>query len=462
MNDKNSLLRHIPQVEKILQATELEGHLSRIGRAITTRIVRDELDRFREKTIRGESPSLDELLPSIEKRCRAKAMERLQRVINGTGVIIHTNLGRAPLGTAALQKLASELSGYCNLELHLPTEKRGKRGGFAEELACELTGAQDALIVNNNASSVFLILSCFARGREVIVSRGELVQIGGGFRIPDIMAQTGAMLVEVGTTNITTIDDYRDALTDNTAMVFSAHQSNFRIEGFTAAPSLADLAALKNENIIAVRDLGSGNLTALPDRTGPFEPTAASELSQGMDLICFSGDKLLGGPQAGIIAGRSDLIAALRKHPLMRMLRVDKITYYLLQEALLAYARARQTDVPVRDIIATASVRSRQRARKLVKKASAAGRGQYITAVPTPCAFGGGSMPAVEMESAGLAITIPGVRPEELYSFFIGQEPPVVGLIANETFIIDLSSVFDSDLAALQQSIAACLDQYCG
>lgn len=345
-NDEiNNLLRAIPQVEKLVQESGISSFIKDIGRNQVTKAIRSGIEEFRDAIIKGEASAPELLKSKIIEKCLFKRSEKLQRVINCTGVIIHTNLGRAPLGSDILEKLKENISGYCNLEYHIPTMKRGKRGGFAEELVCELTGGEDALIVNNNASSVFLILNEFAKGREVVVSRGELIQIGGGFRIPDIMDQSGASLVEVGTTNITTLDDYKSAINERTSMVFSAHTSNYRIQGFTEAPSLKELASMKSDSVIFVRDLGSGNFIN-NDRTNPgFEQTVFQELSQGPDLVCFSGDKLTGACQAGIITGSKELIESLRKNPLMRMIRVDKVTYYILQETLLGYVNEKGSNV---------------------------------------------------------------------------------------------------------------------
>ncbi|HPR47443.1 MAG TPA: L-seryl-tRNA(Sec) selenium transferase, partial [Spirochaetota bacterium] len=462
MDDKNSVLRNIPQVEKILQNAELAGHISAIGHSIVVQIIRQEISLFREGVSGGEELKIEDLFSAIVKKCSDKKLEKLQRVINGTGVIIHTNLGRSPINTVILQKLANDLSGYCNLELHLPTEARGKRGGFAEELICALTGAEDALIVNNNASSVFLILTCLARGKEVVVSRGELIQIGGGFRIPDIMAQTGAVLVETGTTNITTLDDFKKAITENTGMIFSAHQSNFRIDGFSSSPTLSELASLKNGNIIAVRDLGSGNLVTDRNLPRPFEPTVSSELSQGMDLVCFSGDKLLGGPQAGIIVGNKNLVSKLRRHPLMRMIRVDKITYFLLQETLLAYLNDRKSDISLWEIALNGKEKADRRALRLMKKVERPDKKMFMKRVPTKCAFGGGALPGVEIDSTGIAINIPGTTPAELYTFFVREPVPIIGAVINDAFTIDLVTVLDKDITDLAQSISACIKHFNG
>jgi L-seryl-tRNA(Ser) seleniumtransferase len=318
------VLREIPQVEKLLQDEEIEGFIPVIGKGSAADCVREGVSSYREALIAGAEADSQKLKDEIIKKLKIKSSERLQRVINGTGLIIPTNLGRAPLGEGIFEILKKNISGYCNLEYHIPSKKRGKRGGFAEELICQMTKSEDALIVNNNASSVFLILNELAKGGETIVSRGELIQIGGGFRIPDIMNQSGTTLVEVGTTNITTLADFKNAVTENTKMIFSAHTSNFRLEGFTEAPTLKELSTLKNDKIVFVRDMGSGNLVNdwMPGR---FEQTVYHETAQGADLVCFSGDKLLGGCQAGIIVGKREIIAKLRKNPLMRMLRWTRL-----------------------------------------------------------------------------------------------------------------------------------------
>lgn len=353
MESIENILKRIPQVEKVLQIEEISKFIPLLGRGIVISIIRKEIKLFREGLEKDQDIEIEieKLLSSIIQGCNRKKFEKIQRVINGTGVAIHTNLGRSPISEKLLKSLCESLSGYCNLELHLPTGKRGRRGGFAEELICNLTSAEDALIVNNNAACVFLLLSEFGKGRDVIISRRELVQIGGGFRIPDIMHQTGANLVEVGTTNMIMLDDYRKAITDKTAIILSVHQSNFKIEGFSSAPTLKDLSTLKSPSVLFVRDLGSGNLVVGANFPKTFEPTISSELSQGADLLCFSGDKMLGGCQAGIIVGRRELIGRLKKNPLMRMIRVDKLTYFLLQETLIYYANREIDNISLWSII---------------------------------------------------------------------------------------------------------------
>jgi L-seryl-tRNA(Ser) seleniumtransferase len=449
MEDRNQILRNIPQVEKILQSDEVRRFISEIGRPAVADIVRTVLAGVRTKIDAGEQAVTEGIVPAVVSQCALKRMKKLQRVINGTGVIIHTNLGRSPLGAGVLERLADTLPGYCNLELVLPEGKRGSRGGFAEELICGCTGAEDALIVNNNASSVFLILNEFARGREVVVSRGELVQIGGGFRLPDIMRQSGALLVEAGTTNITTVDDYRGALTADTAMIFSCHRSNFTMEGFTESPALSDLAALKNGSILFVRDLGSGNVTADQRLPRPFEPTVRAELEQGPDLVCFSGDKLLGGCQAGIIVGRKDLVARLRRNPLMRMLRVDKVAYFILQETLILHSNAATDDIALWKIMLQDDSVMKARIARFIRLINHPAKKKCIERIETQSVVGGGAMPGYRVKSRGVHIEAPGLAAADLYAAFMSADVPVAGSIDDGRYLLDFRTILDRDVVPL-------------
>jgi len=446
MNNINELLREIPQVEKLMQDPEIACLVPEIGRGITADIIRQAVEKYRASVIAGNAPQVCDLKKNIISGIKIKISEKLQRVINGTGIIIHTNLGRAPLGEKIFETLKEQISGYCNLELHIPSKARGKRGGFAEELICQLTGAEDALIVNNNASSVFLILKQFAQGKEAVVSRGELIQIGGGFRIPDIMKESGAILVETGTTNITTIEDYKNAITENTAMIFSAHTSNYKIEGFSESPSLKELASIKNEKVIYVRDLGSGNIFS-PEKGGvQFEQTVYSEVSQGPDLVCFSGDKLLGGCQAGIIVGSKALIGKLRRNPLMRMIRVDKITYMILQETLLEYVNGNQQDIELWKLIMQKPVDVIRNINYFLSMMEKKTGTEFFTARGTKAAYGGGSMPGVELESSGVEVNIRGMKPDEISDYFFSCTPPIAGTVHDDKYIIDFYTVFERDI----------------
>ncbi len=456
MAELSNLFKSIPQVERLLNESYIEPYISSLGKASCIECIRYATAQYREHLKNKKEEDLSILHSMILENLKLKSSTILQRVINGTGVIIHTNLGRAPLGEKIFESLKENLSGYCNLEFYIPEKKRGKRGGFAEELISSMTGAEDALIVNNNAASVFLILNEFAKGGETIVSRGELIQIGGGFRIPDIMAQSGTTLVEVGTTNITTVDDYKKGITDKTKMIFSAHRSNFKLEGFTENPSLVELSGLKNENIIFVRDMGSGNLVYdwMP---GSFEQTVLSEISQGLDLICFSGDKLLGSCQAGIITGKKNLISRLRKNPLMRMLRVDKITYYILQQTLIHYVNSQYKNTRLWDVITQSKEAVSKKASRIIKlcgKESA----KFIKKIPTQATYGGGSMPGTSIESIGIKINIPGYNPEELYNYFISCTPPIIGTVREDSYILDLFAIFDKDIKDIANSISNLLN----
>ena len=449
MDNINELLRGIPQVEKLMQDSDIASLIPEIGKGIAADIIRLSVEEYRASIIAGGVLQISDLKKNIISGIKRKISEKLQRVINGTGIIIHTNLGRAPLGEKIFETLKDQISGYCNLEFHIPSKARGKRGGFAEELICQLTGAEDALIVNNNASSVFLILKQFAEGKETVVSRGELIQIGGGFRIPDIMKESGTTLVETGTTNITTIEDYKTAITENTGMIFSAHTSNYRIEGFSESPALKELAELKSDRIIYVRDLGSGNIFS-PEKEGErFEQTVYSEVSQGPDLVCFSGDKLLGGCQAGIIVGSRILIDKLRKHPLMRMIRVDKITYMILQETLLEYVNGKQQNIELWKLILQKPVDVMRNVNRFLSIMENRTGNDCFTVRPTKAAYGGGSMPGVELVSSGIEITIEGMKPDEINDYFLSCIPPIAGTVRDDRYVIDFYTVFERDIEVI-------------
>ncbi len=386
----------------------------------------------------------------------------LQPVINATGVIIHTNLGRAPLAESAIDRVSEVARGYSSLEYDLARGARGKRDVHAEALLCRLTGAEAAIVVNNNAAATMLMLAALAAGREVIVSRGELVEIGGGFRVPDVMAQSGAILREVGTTNKTRGADYGAAISAHTALILRVHPSNFRIEGFTERPSLADLVALgKKFNVPVAEDLGSGHLGGDPGliegqtRVRPWsdpvgaEPVVGDSIRAGVDACCFSGDKLLGGPQAGIIVGRSALIARMRAHPLMRALRVDKMTYAALEATLVEYAAGRATTtVPVQRMLTAGADEIRARADALTSTLGAVS-GWHCDVVPGMSAIGGGSAAGVELPTWLAAIAKDALSADALETQLRLQTPPVVGRIEDGRVVLDLRTVLPSQDALL-------------
>jgi L-seryl-tRNA(Ser) seleniumtransferase len=462
MENIENVLQQIPQVEKLLQSAEISGFIPLLGKGIVLNIIREEIRLFRERFDKDQEIDIENLMSSIVKSCIEKKRGKLQRVINGTGVIIHTNLGRAPLSGDLLKELSISLAGYSNLELNLSLGKRGRRGGFAEELISNLTNAEDTLIVNNCAASVFLILNEFANNKEVIISRSELVQIGGGFRIPDILRQSGAKLVEVGTTNITELDDYASAITENSAMILSVHQSNFKIEGFSRKPSLKELASLKNPSVLLVRDLGSGNLLVDARFPKTFEPTVSHELSQGPDITCFSGDKMLGCCQAGIIIGRKELIQRLRKNPLMRMLRPDKITYYLLQETLIRYANKEIDKISLWDIVFQNKKAIGNKINRLTKKIKSTYKKDIILRTPVKSVFGGGSAPSLKIESAGVQIVIPGLTADEINKSLINREIPIIGYILNDKYTLDMRTIFNDEIPEVADAIDKMIEEHFG
>ena len=363
----------------------------------------------------------------------------LHPVINATGVIIHTNLGRAPLSDAARQAMEAVAAGYSNLEYDLDAGERGSRYLHAEQLLCRLTGAEAALVVNNNAGAVFLALTALARGRSVIISRGQLVEIGGGFRIPDVLRQSGAQLVEVGTTNRTHLSDFREAIGPETALLLRVHTSNFNQIGFTAEVSLADMVALAHSvGLPVVDDLGSGTLLDTARYGLSAEPTVQDSVAAGADLVTFSGDKLLGGPQAGLIVGRASLVAELRQHPLARALRVDKSTLAALQATLLHYLRGEaEREMPVWRMIATPLEELAARAADLAAGLRAAGC--PATVVQSTSTVGGGSLPGETLPT--WAVAVAAAAPDALAAALRRGDPPVVGRIADGQLLLDLRTV---------------------
>ncbi|MEQ1353844.1 MAG: L-seryl-tRNA(Sec) selenium transferase, partial [Candidatus Acidiferrum sp.] len=364
-------LRRIPSVDELLSRPRLAAFAKRINRDLLVALLRDVLAELRAQIAGPRSVTVTSLdVSSIEELIAAEADRilhpSLQSVINATGVILHTNLGRAPLSPAVAESIKNSATQYSNLEYDLGAGARGKRDTHTAELLARLTGAEDAIVVNNCAAAVLLVLAALAQGGEVIVSRGELIEIGDGFRIPEIMAQSGALLREVGTTNRTRLRDYGNAINENTRLLLRVHPSNFKITGFAEKPSLAELVALSvSSSVPLVEDLGSGSLVDLA-ASGFAEPTVRYSIDAGVGLVLFSGDKLLGGPQAGIIAGKKDLVQRVRKHPLFRALRVDKLTIVALEVTLNAYLRSAWDEIPAQRMIRMTAQELQQRSESFV------------------------------------------------------------------------------------------------
>lgn len=416
--------------------------------------LRQALDAARQAILAGEAAaSPDMLISQAAVILKTQLRPTLCPVINATGVIVHTNLGRAPLSPAARAAIDQAARSYSNLEYDLAAGKRGSRYAHAEELLCRLTGAEAALVVNNNAGAVLLTLSALTRGREVIISRGQLVEIGGGFRIPDVMKQSGAILVEVGATNRTHLRDYETAITDQTAMLLRAHRSNFCMTGFVGEPTLAEMADLaRSRGLLVGDDLGSGTLLDTADYGLSHEPTIQESLAAGADIVSCSGDKLLGGPQAGIILGRAELIARLRRFPLTRALRVDKTTLAGLQATLLHYLKGEATrEVPVWRMIATPLETLTDRAEAWAGRLAAAGLQPEITAGRS--AVGGGSLPGETLPTRLVALREP--APERLARALRHADPPVIARVENNCLLLDPRTVQPEEEETLLEIVIA-------
>ena len=395
------------------------------------------LERAREEISAGREP--EPLVDAVLEELARARRPSLRRVLNATGVLVHTNLGRAPLAAAALERVAEVGAGYSNLEYDVERGERGSRQDHLAPLLRRLTGAEAALVVNNNAAAVLLALAALAEGREVVVSRGELIEIGDGFRIPDVLARSGARLVEVGTTNRTRAADYDRALGPETALLLRVHQSNFRVVGFSERPALAELAAVATRTgLPLVDDLGSGALASVGD-----EPTPAESLRAGADLVCFSGDKLLGGPQAGVVVGRAELVEKLRRHPLQRALRADKLTLAALEGTLqLALDPATRGDVPVLRMLHEPLEQVRARAERLADLVSG-------EVEETLARVGGGALPLAELPSAACAVA------EELAKPLRLGEPPVIGIIRDARLLLDCRTLSDAEVDQVAAAVAA-------
>ncbi len=432
--------RRLPSVERLLAQMRKTDIPARYGQALTLEAARNTLAEARARVAAGEPvPDLSALVQAALQRLEGAARETLVPVINATGVIIHTNLGRAPLSRAARRAMDAVAAGYSNLEYDLAAGERGSRYIHAEALLCRLTGAEAALVVNNNAGAVFLALAALARGREVIISRGQLVEIGGGFRIPDVLRQSGARLVEVGTTNRTHLQDFQEAIGPETALLLRVHSSNFKQIGFTATVPLADMVTLAHEaGVLVLDDLGSGSLLDTTRYGLAPEPMVQQSVAAGADLVTFSGDKLLGGPQAGLIVGRAQLVAQLRRHPLTRALRVDKSTLAALQATLLHYVREEaEREVPVWQMIATPVEALAARAADLA--AALRSYGVPATVVRSNSTVGGGSLPGEVLPTHAVALAPS--SPNAFAAALRQGQPPVVARVADDQVLLDLRTV---------------------
>lgn len=446
--------RRIPSIERLRQEAAAAGLESRYGAAATLGALRAAADALRTAMARDEAvlPAGDEAAATHVLSAATRALAdlsrgSLRRVINATGVVLHTNLGRAPIAAPALERLVDVARGYCNLEFDLAAGARGSRTVHAEGLLCALTGAEAAVVVNNTAAGTLLALAALASRREVLISRGELVEIGGGFRVPEVMAQSGALLREVGTTNRTRLADYTAAIGRSTALVLRVHPSNFRIEGFTERPDLAALVAAAHAlDVPVMDDLGSGNVDPAFDR----EPLVQASLAAGVDLVAVSGDKMLGGPQAGLLLGRRALVDQLRRHPLMRAVRVDKLTLAALEGTLLEHLAGRAAStVPTTRMLHLPVEAVRARAATLAGHLIASG--WQATLEPSVSAVGGGSAPGVGVPTVVVALAHPACSAEACGRWLRSLDPPIVARIEDDRVRLDLRTVDPTDDIRLQE-----------
>jgi L-seryl-tRNA(Ser) seleniumtransferase len=451
-NEAQARLRQLPSVDGVLQEPQIRGWSETYGRELVTETVRTTLEAARQEILEGaEPPSIEGLVSRVARLLQGIVTPTLRPVINATGVIIHTNLGRAPLSESTMAAMERIAKGYSNLEFELEAGRRGSRYDHAESVLCRLTGAEAALLVNNNAAAVLLALIAFAQGREVLISRGQLVEIGGGFRIPEVMAQSGARLVEVGTTNRTYVADYAGAITEKTAMLLRVHTSNYRVEGFTYQPPLADLVALgREQGLYVMHDLGSGSLLDTAPYGLAHEPTVQESVEAGMDLVTFSGDKLLGGPQAGIIVGKGPLVEQLKHHPLARALRMDKIAIAGVQANLLHYLKNEALEqIPVWRMIATSEDAIKTRAEALTGRLR-----QIDLAAETAegaSTVGGGSLPGETLPTTLVALHV--ASPEAFARGLRLGDPPVIGRIDQGRLLLDPRTILPEQEDTLCQRV---------
>ncbi|HEX2698367.1 MAG TPA: L-seryl-tRNA(Sec) selenium transferase, partial [Anaerolineales bacterium] len=432
-----TILQNIPSIEKLLQTERAANLVAIYGRPLTLDALRFALDEVRTRLRSGlqlAAPENELILADAESHLVAWTKPTLQPVINATGVILHTNLGRAPLSNAAIEAMTKAAQSYSNLEFDLETGKRGSRLMHAEDILKKLLGVEAAVIVNNNASAVLLALSALASKKRVIIARSQLVEIGGGFRVPDVMKQSGAKLVEVGTTNKVRLSDYKDELAD-AALVLRAHRSNFKMIGFTEEPALEKIVeAAHKAGVPVIDDLGSGALLDTAQYGLTHEPTVQESLAAGVDVVCFSGDKLLGGPQAGIIVGREELIARIKKHPLARAVRADKISLAGISATLLHYLKDEaEREIPIWKMIAMKPGQVKARAEMWRAKL---GQGEVVEAEST---VGGGSLPGESMRSYALSLSIK--SPDIFMKKLREQNPPVIARTENDKILLDPRTV---------------------
>jgi L-seryl-tRNA(Ser) seleniumtransferase len=466
--ERIAYLRRIPKVDELLAADGVKGLLQRYPHEVVVAGIRQGLERVRHdivhaerlEDITDETFTLPRLLPLFEEEIARQVSPHLKRAINATGVVIHTNLGRSPLSERALRHIAAVSRGYSNLEYDLAQGARGSRYVHVEEILMRLSTAEAGMVVNNNAGAVLVALNTMAIGREVICSRGELVEIGGAFRIPDVMRRSGALLREVGTTNRTNVRDYEEAINSNTALLLKVHTSNYRVVGFTAEVSLEELVQLgKRYALPVMNDLGSGCLIDLSSYGLAKEPTIQEAVGAGADVVTFSGDKLLGGPQAGIIVGKKGWIDQIKANPLTRALRIDKLTLAALESTLIAYLSEREAikEIPCLRMLTMPLEELRARARRLQRLLKREAGEAFIEMIQEQSQVGGGALPLQNLPTWAVAVKPATASIDALEQALRAQDPPIIARIVDDRLILDLRTILDEELQAVARGLALAL-----
>ncbi len=468
MGGREELLRRLPAVDRVLREEPLQPFIGQLPQPLLTAAVQQILEGLRLQILENKAPlSAQSLVPdqvatAAAEKCRQMLRPSLRKVLNATGTLLHTNLGRAPLAPQAVAAISQVAASYSNLELDLASGQRGERFSHVETLLTQLTGAEAALVVNNNAGAVLLALSALGKDREAIVSRGELVEIGGAFRIPEVMAAGGVILREVGASNRTHLKDYQQAISEQTALLLKVHTSNYRIVGFSRQVEARELAPLAKEHgLILLEDLGSGMLQDLTAFGLPQEPTVAETIAAGVDLVTFSGDKLLGGPQAGLILGRRELVEKLRSHPLARALRIDKLTLAALEATLRLYLQPETAlrELPILQMFAISPELLRERCKRLAARLAAESLPIEIGLVEDMARVGGGAMPLTELPDWAVEIELLNGSIDSLMRCMRSYTPALIGRVQNDRLRINLRAVAAEDEALLAQILIAALKE---
>lgn len=466
--ERSEYLRKIPKVDELLAAEEVQRLLRSHPKEVVLEGIRRGLEILRQdilgaertEDLREEVFSLNHLLPLFEREIARQVSPHLRRAINATGVVIHTNLGRSPLGERALRRLVEVSRGYSNLEYDLSKGVRGSRYVHVEEILLRLSGAEAGMVVNNNAGAVLLALNTVAAGKEVVVSRGELVEIGGAFRIPDVMARSGAILKEVGTTNRTHLRDYEEAIGEDTSLLLKVHRSNYRVVGFTSEVTLEELVQLgERHGLPVMNDLGSGCFIDLSSYGLEKEPTVQEAIKAGADVVTFSGDKLLGGPQAGIILGKKELIDTIKINPLNRALRIDKLTLAALETTLVSYLSEGEAvkEIPTLHMLTAPLEQLRKKARHLKRLLKRETEGAQINMIQENSQVGGGALPLQDLPTWALSIKPSKAPVGALEAELRNLDLPIIARIANDQLILDLRTIQDDELKVVAQGIAQAL-----